>query len=132
MDEGVVARDVVPTTVDPNLAVRVVVSGLNQPTSMAFTGDDEILVLEKASGRVVQVAFRTIPACTCTGPRARRALTQRTSRTSPSWATGWTGSFGWHFPRRGSATRARSLGTSPMGSLPRTLRWPSGCESRPV
>jgi aldose sugar dehydrogenase len=44
-----------PTMVDPNLAVRTVVSGLNQPTSMAFIGFNDLLVLEKASGRVLRV-----------------------------------------------------------------------------
>jgi len=40
---------------DPNLAVRTVVTGLNQPTSMAFLGSNEFLVLEKASGQVKHV-----------------------------------------------------------------------------
>jgi len=44
-----------PTVVDPNLAVRTVVSGLNSPTSMAFLGPDDILVLEKATGKVQRV-----------------------------------------------------------------------------
>src|SRR5262245_4574043 len=44
-----------PTVVDPNLAVRTVVSGLAQPTSMAFLGTNDFLVLEKASGKVQHV-----------------------------------------------------------------------------
>lgn len=44
-----------PTLVDPNLRVRTVVTGLDQPTSMAFLGDGDLLVLEKASGRVLRV-----------------------------------------------------------------------------
>ena len=44
-----------PTVVDPNLAVRTVVSGLVQPTSMAFLGANDFLVLEKASGKVQRV-----------------------------------------------------------------------------
>src|SRR5215510_14105765 len=44
-----------PTVVDPNLAVRTVVSGLNQPTTMAFIGANDIFVLEKASGKVQRV-----------------------------------------------------------------------------
>src|SRR5262249_12938693 len=44
-----------PTVVDPNLAVRTVVSGLDQPTSMAFLGDNDFLVLEKATGKVQHV-----------------------------------------------------------------------------
>jgi glucose/arabinose dehydrogenase len=46
---------VVPTLVDPRLDVRTVVSGLNMPTTMAFLGDDDILVLEKETGRVRRV-----------------------------------------------------------------------------
>ncbi|MBC7931811.1 MAG: PQQ-dependent sugar dehydrogenase, partial [Rubrivivax sp.] len=38
-----------------NLGVRTVVSGLNQPTSMAFIAASDFFVLEKASGRVVRV-----------------------------------------------------------------------------
>ena len=41
--------------IDPNLAVRAVVTNLNQPTSMAFIGPDDILVLEKASGKVQRI-----------------------------------------------------------------------------
>ena len=38
-----------------NLGVRTVVAGLNQPTSMAFIGADDFLVLEKPTGRVLRV-----------------------------------------------------------------------------
>jgi uncharacterized repeat protein (TIGR01451 family) len=38
-----------------NLGVRTVVSGLNQPTSMAFIGPEDFLVLEKPTGRVLRV-----------------------------------------------------------------------------
>jgi glucose/arabinose dehydrogenase len=44
-----------PSLVDPHLAVRAVVTNLTQPTSMAFLGENDILVLEKASGRVLRV-----------------------------------------------------------------------------
>jgi len=44
-----------PQLVDPNLAVRAVVTNLNQPTSMAFIGANDIFVLEKASGKVQRV-----------------------------------------------------------------------------
>src|SRR2546426_12832865 len=44
-----------PAVLDPNLAVRTVVSGLLQPTSMAFLGTDDFLVLEKGSGQVKRV-----------------------------------------------------------------------------
>jgi glucose/arabinose dehydrogenase len=45
----------VPTILDPTLRVRTVVSGLSQPTSMAFLGADDLLVLEKSTGRVQRV-----------------------------------------------------------------------------
>src|SRR5262245_11949660 len=44
-----------PVVLDPNLAVRTVVSGLNQPTTMAFLGANDFFVLEKASGKVQHV-----------------------------------------------------------------------------
>jgi aldose sugar dehydrogenase len=44
-----------PTVVDPNLAVRTAASGLDQPISMAFIGPNDMLVLEKATGKVQRV-----------------------------------------------------------------------------
>ncbi|MGH3083804.1 MAG: PQQ-dependent sugar dehydrogenase [Gaiellaceae bacterium] len=44
-----------PSVVDPNLAVRTAVSGLDQPISMAFIGPNDMLVLEKATGKVQRV-----------------------------------------------------------------------------
>jgi aldose sugar dehydrogenase len=44
-----------PEVLDPDLTVRTAVSGLEQPVSMAFIGDDDFLVLEKATGRVKRV-----------------------------------------------------------------------------
>ena len=44
-----------PTMVDPNLAVKTVIAGLNQPTSMAFLGPNDFLILEKATGKVQRV-----------------------------------------------------------------------------
>lgn len=43
------------TLVDPALSVATVVSGLNQPISMAFLGPNDFLVTEKASGQVKRV-----------------------------------------------------------------------------
>jgi glucose/arabinose dehydrogenase len=40
---------------DPLLAVRAVVSGLAQPTSVAFLGASDLLVLEKATGQVKRI-----------------------------------------------------------------------------
>src|SRR5262245_52311279 len=54
--EQLEARDVpAPVVLDPNLAVRTLVSGLDQPTSMAFLGPNELFVLEKATGKVQHV-----------------------------------------------------------------------------
>lgn len=44
-----------PTLLDPKLDVRTVVSGLSNPTSMAFLSDEDILVLEKETGKVQRV-----------------------------------------------------------------------------
>lgn len=44
-----------PSLVDPNLRVRTVVENLEQPTSMAFIGQNDLLVLEKATGKVQRV-----------------------------------------------------------------------------
>jgi glucose/arabinose dehydrogenase len=49
-----------PTILDPTLGVRTVVSGLSQPTSMAFLGADDFLVLEKRTGRVQRVVNGSI------------------------------------------------------------------------
>jgi uncharacterized repeat protein (TIGR01451 family) len=45
-----------PSMTVSNLGVRTVVSGLNMPTSMAFIGARDFLVLEKASGKVIRVS----------------------------------------------------------------------------
>jgi glucose/arabinose dehydrogenase len=44
-----------PEVVDPDLEVSPVVAGLDQPIGLAFLGDDDMLVLEKASGLVKRV-----------------------------------------------------------------------------
>src|SRR6266508_1444965 len=45
-----------PAVVDPNLGVRTVVSGLVTPSTMAFVGHNDFLVLEKNTGRVKLVS----------------------------------------------------------------------------
>lgn len=45
-----------PLVLDSTLSVKTVVSGLNTPTTMAFLGPDEMLVLEKNTGKVQHVA----------------------------------------------------------------------------
>jgi aldose sugar dehydrogenase len=49
------AAQAAPSVVDPNLAVRPAVSGLDQPISMAFLGQNDMFVLEKATGKVQRV-----------------------------------------------------------------------------
>ena len=44
-----------PEVVDPNLVVDTAVSGVALPTSIAFLGDDDLLVLEKNTGQVLHV-----------------------------------------------------------------------------
>ncbi|HZN20069.1 MAG TPA: PQQ-dependent sugar dehydrogenase [Micromonosporaceae bacterium] len=44
-----------PTMLHPNLAVRTAATGLVTPTTMAFLGRDDLLVLEKVTGRVQRV-----------------------------------------------------------------------------
>jgi uncharacterized repeat protein (TIGR01451 family) len=44
-----------PSMLDPNLSVRTVVSGLSQPTSMAFIGNNDFFVLEKNTGKVQRI-----------------------------------------------------------------------------
>src|SRR5262249_52895076 len=41
-----------PEVLDPNLGVRTVVSNLAEPTTMAFLGTNDFLILEKSTGRV--------------------------------------------------------------------------------
>ena len=44
-----------PVMLDDNLTVTTVVAGLDQPTSMAFIGANDFLVLERATGKVQRI-----------------------------------------------------------------------------
>jgi len=44
-----------PTLTDPNLRVEIVASGLSYPTTMAFVGKDDILILEKMNGTIKRI-----------------------------------------------------------------------------
>ncbi len=44
-----------PSMTDPNLSVKTVVSGLSQPTSMAFLGNNDFFIFEKNTGKVQRV-----------------------------------------------------------------------------
>src|SRR5687767_2441359 len=61
-DDGIPlrAQDTSPTMLHSNLNVRAVVTGLNQPITMAFIGEDDLLVLEKSTGRVQRVVNGTV------------------------------------------------------------------------
>src|SRR6266511_2103172 len=50
-----VASAATPTMLHPLLLVRPIVTGLVTPTSMAFLGSDDLLVLEKITGKVKRV-----------------------------------------------------------------------------
>ena len=55
-----------PSVVDPDLQVRTVASGLAQPTSAAFIGDDDVLALEKATGKVKRLRLSSSGQATVT------------------------------------------------------------------
>ncbi|MCE9550420.1 MAG: PQQ-dependent sugar dehydrogenase [Betaproteobacteria bacterium] len=57
-----VGASAAPTLTDPNLGVSTVVTGISQPTSMAFIGRNDFLILEKASGRVKRVTNGVVTA----------------------------------------------------------------------
>jgi uncharacterized repeat protein (TIGR01451 family) len=44
-----------PSMLDPNLSIKTVISGLSQPTSMAFIGNNDFFVLEKNTGKVQRI-----------------------------------------------------------------------------
>lgn len=49
-----------PTFSDPNIKSEVVFEGLDNPTSMAFLGPDDILVLQKNEGTVNRIVDGTM------------------------------------------------------------------------
>ena len=51
-----------PTILHPRLGLDTVVSGLVTPTSIAFLGTDDLLVLEKNTGKVVRVTDGAVSA----------------------------------------------------------------------
>jgi glucose/arabinose dehydrogenase len=44
-----------PTFSDPNLKAQIIFKGLHNPTSMAFLGPNDILVVEKNTGNVIRI-----------------------------------------------------------------------------
>lgn len=59
---GAGAQSPGPTLEDPRLGVRTVVGGLVTPTSVAFLGPNDFLVLEKNTGKVQRVVNGTVAA----------------------------------------------------------------------
>jgi glucose/arabinose dehydrogenase len=53
--ERLESRDCPAAVLDPNLAVRTAVAGLDQPTGIAFLGPNDMLITEKATGKVQHV-----------------------------------------------------------------------------
>jgi glucose/arabinose dehydrogenase len=49
-----------PQTLDPQLKIETVAEGLDHPTSMAFLGPNDILVLEKNNGKIRRVVNNTL------------------------------------------------------------------------
>jgi aldose sugar dehydrogenase len=56
------AQTPAPSLVDPRLEVRTVATGLSQPVNLAFLGRNDMLVLEKATGRVQRVVNGVVSA----------------------------------------------------------------------
>jgi glucose/arabinose dehydrogenase len=56
------AQDPTPSLVDRRLAVRTAATGLEQPVNLAFLGRNDMLVLEKATGRVQRVVDGAVTA----------------------------------------------------------------------
>src|SRR5947207_15533472 len=52
-----ITANAAPTLNDPDLQVTEIVSGLSSPTTMAFIGPDDILVLQKDDGKVRRVIY---------------------------------------------------------------------------
>jgi len=52
----------VPTLLEPKLSLRTAVDGLELPTSIAFIGPDDMLVLEKDTGKVKRVVDGVVSA----------------------------------------------------------------------
>jgi uncharacterized repeat protein (TIGR01451 family) len=66
-----------PTMLDENLTVSTVVTGLDQPTSMAFIGTNDFLVLERATGkvqRIVNGALQSTPLDLAVNNASERGL----------------------------------------------------------
>jgi uncharacterized repeat protein (TIGR01451 family) len=66
-----------PTMLDDNLTVTTVVVGLDQPTSMAFIGPNDFLVLEKGTGkvqRIVNGALQSTPLDLAVNNASERGL----------------------------------------------------------
>ena len=71
------AAATLPTMLDDNLTVNTVIAGLDQPTSLAFIGPNDFLVLEKATGkvqRIVNGALQSTPLDLAVNNASERGL----------------------------------------------------------
>ena len=69
---GALAQSPAPSLVDRNLAVRTAATGLSQPVNLAFlSGHNDMLVLEKGTGRVQRVVNGVVRRY---GPQSCRQL----------------------------------------------------------
>jgi aldose sugar dehydrogenase len=57
---NVITQSSGPSMLDPNLSVKTVITGLSQPTSMAFIGPNDFFVLEKDTGKVRRFVNGTV------------------------------------------------------------------------
>src|SRR5215208_8480505 len=57
-NQSLVAENI--TLFDPNLKIELVASGLDFPTTMAFLGQDDFLILEKNTGNVKRFVNGTL------------------------------------------------------------------------
>jgi hypothetical protein len=104
------------TLADPNLRVAELMSGLSQPTGMAFIGSDDLLVLQKMTGEFggsLTVCFNRVPSWMCTlimhpsaGCWALRSIRISPEQTSSICIT-----------PRAALPRIRRVPLSPTGSI---------------
>ena len=115
-----------PSLVDPKLSVRTVASGLVTPTSMAFLGADDMLVLEKQTGggnaeedtrvALVQIMF---PLAANAAPADRQKVTaQAESVSKQAKSCGEMARIG----REQAPQTSGEIGKLRVGDLPPELR----------
>lgn len=111
---------VAPALEDPTLRVSTAVTGLNQPTKMAFVGSSSFLVLEKNSGKVLHVVRGAIAgtaidlAVNAAGDRGALGIA-----TDPSFASNGFVYLFWTWRGGGSGTgQLEGSDTASPGQVP--------------